>query len=110
MPKQVEYNYITGQPKDVLPHLKSSVGLYLTFNSEVKVGITGRDPQDRFNEHLKFKNWDRMIIKYVTMSERNANCLEDYLIANYPDLINKWIGTSYLSKDGYNYLYVLVTK
>lgn len=90
--------------------LKISVGVFLVYNSEVKVGITGRDPQERFNEHLKNKEWDRMIVKYITKSERNANALESYLIANYPGLVNKWIGKSYLSEDGDNYLYVLVKK
>lgn len=110
MAKTVEFNYITGQPSSVLLHLKISVGLFLAFNSEVKVGITGRNPQERFNEHLKNNDWDRMIVKYKTKSERNANVLEDYLIDNYPDLKNEWLGTSNLSKDGDNYLYVLVKK
>ena len=110
MAKSVEYNYVTGQPKDVLAHLKSSVSSFLTQNSDVKVGITGRYPQQRFNEHLQNKDWDRMIVKYVTKSERNANSLEDYLIESYPDLTNQWLGTSNLSKDGDNYLYVLVKK
>ena len=51
-----------------------------------------------------------MIVKYLTKSEKNANTLEDYLITNYPGLVNKWIGKSNLSKDGDNYLYVLVKK
>lgn len=110
MGKMVEYNYVTGQPSVVVLHLKISVGVFLAFNSEVKVGITGRDPQERFNEHLKEKDWDKMIVKYVTKSERNANSLEDYLIINYPGLVNKWIGKSNLSKDGDNYLYLLVKK
>jgi len=106
----VEYNYITGQPMVVLSQLKNSVANFLSKNSEVKVGITGRDPQDRFNEHLKNRDWDRMIVKYKTSSERNANKLEDLLIQNYPELTNEWMGTSYLSEDGDNYLYVLVKK
>lgn len=110
MPKVVEYNYITGQPVNVLSQLKISVAVFLFNNSDVKVGITGREPQVRFNEHLKIKDWDRMIVKYITKSERNVNALEDELIKNYPELINQWIGKSNLSKDGDNYLYVLVKK
>jgi hypothetical protein len=110
MAKVVEYNYVTGQPMVVLSQLKISVANFLVNNSDVKVGITGRDPQERFKEHLKKKDWDRMIVKYKTTSERNANKLEDLLIENYPELINEWMGTSYLSEDGDNYLYVLVKK
>lgn len=110
MGKEVEYNYVTGQPMVVLSQLKNSVANFLANNSEVKVGITGRNPQERYDEHLKRKDWDRMIVKYVTSSERNANRLEDLLIENYPELINEWLGTSNLSKDGDNYLYVLVKK
>lgn len=108
--KIVEYNYVTGHLSNVLLHLKMSVGILLSFNKEVKVGITGRDSQDRFDEHLKNYDWDRMIVKYITSSDKNANVLEDYLIGHYPQLVNKWIGTSNLSQEGYNYLYILLKK
>lgn len=108
MEKKVEYNMITGNVLDVLPALERSVLYFESRYISVKVGITGRDPQERFNEHLKDRRWNRMIVKYKTKSESLANKVEKYFIITHPNLKNKWMGYSHLSPDGDNYLYILL--
>lgn len=108
MEKKVEYNMITGSVLNVLPSLERSVLYFESRYMSVKVGITGRNPQERFNEHLKDRRWNRMIVKYKTTSESLVNKLEDYFILYHPRLKNNWIGYSHLSKDGYNYFYILL--
>lgn len=92
MEKKVEYNIITGCVLDVLPALERSVLYFESRYISVKVGITGRDPQERFNEHLAERRWNRMIVKYKTRSENLINKLEDYFILYHPRLKNNWIG------------------
>lgn len=108
MEKKVEYNIITGCVLDVLPALERSVLYFESRYISVKVGITGRDPQERFNEHLAERRWNRMIVKYKTRSENLINKLEDYFILYHPRLKNNWIGYSHLSAGGDNYFYILL--
>lgn len=110
MTKEVEYNYVTGYPKQVFETLNRQIGDYSFFNEEIKIGITGRNPQVRFNEHLGIKDWDRMVVIYKTTSINFANTLEKWLIdQHFDELINqKSGGGSDLSKDGDNYVYVLL--
>ena len=108
MEKKVEYSMITGNVLDLLPSLERSVLNYESRYISVKVGITGRNPQERFNEHLKERRWNRMIVKYKTKSENLVNALEDYFIFYHPRLKNNWLGYSHLAEDGYNYFYILL--
>lgn len=111
MPKSkiVELSYITGTPSGVVEHLKRSISLYLTRYNCVKIGITGRNPQTRFEEHLRNGNWDRMVVKYRTRSENFANTIETYFTLSKPELNNYWYGTSHLSeKENYKYVYILL--
>jgi len=106
--KIVEDKLITGAPKNVNTPLIASLKIFLTKYQSVKVGITGRTPQERFDEHLNDRNWNRMIVKYKTSSENFANQIEDLFISEFPKLKNHWIGKSELSKEGDNYLYFLL--
>lgn len=108
MEKKVEYNMITGNVLDVLPALERSVLYFESRYISVKVGITGRNPQERFNEHLKDRRWNRMIVKYKTRNESLINKIEDYFILYHPRLRNNWVGYSHLAEDGYNYFYILL--
>jgi len=110
MTKEVEYDYITGSPNTVIESLNRSLGQFKRGNSQVKVGITGRNPQVRFNEHLKEKNWSRMVIIYKTASINFANIIEEWLVEkHYDELVNKKAGGgSDLSAIGDNYVYVLL--
>lgn len=106
----VEYNLITGHINEVIESLNRTIGQYKRNYKQVKIGITGRDPQERFNEHLLSKNWDRMVVIYETNSENYANKIEAWLIAKHDDeLANKKPGGgSKLTVAGKNFVYVLL--
>ena len=106
--EKVEFDYWTGCPNDVIESINRAISRYLLYYKNVKVGITGRDPQMRFNEHQKDGKWKRMVVKYKTTSERFANTVEKYFITTRPELKNNWLGYSELSKNGDNYLYVVM--
>jgi hypothetical protein len=108
--KKVEWNEITGIPSTILESLNRSLGQYIGRYKTVKVGITGRDPQQRFNEHLKEIDWDRMVVIYESSSINFCNEIEASLVANKFDcLSNKRAGGgSDLSEKGLNYVYVLL--
>lgn len=106
--KQVEYAYWTGCPNDVINCINRAISQYLIRYKNIKVGITGRNPQQRFYEHQKRETWQRMIVKYKTSSVNFANKVEKYFIETRPELKNKWLGYSDLSKNGNNYLYVIM--
>ncbi len=110
MNKIVEYNEITGYPINVIETLNRAIGQYKRNNKQIKVGITGRDPQKRFDEHLKDRDWNRMVIIYKTGSINFANTIEKWLVEqHFADLYNKKSGGgSELSVDGSNYVYVLL--
>jgi hypothetical protein len=106
--KKVEFDYWTGCPNDVIGSINRAISQYLIYYKKVKVGITGRNPQERFNEHQNNGRWNRMVVKYKTSSENFANKVEKYFIETRPELKNKWLGYSGLSENGYNYLYVIM--
>lgn len=108
--KEVEYNLITGHFNEVIESLNRTIGQFKRNNSAVKIGITGRDPQIRFNEHLAEKRWKRMVVVYRTSSHNYANKIEEILVEqHYNELINtRQGGSSNLTTEGYNYVYVLL--
>ena len=110
MSKTVEYNEVTGSINAVIETLNRKIGQYKSNYKKVKIGITGRDPQKRFNEHLQDINWQRMVVIYETSSHNFANKIEDWLVEqHFDDLYNqKAGGGSKLTKDGLNYVYVLL--
>lgn len=108
MDKKVEYSYITGSILSVLPSLERSIRIFEKKYRTVKVGVTGRDPQIRFNEHLQNRKWDRMIVKYKTTSENFVNRAEKYFILGHRELKNKWTGYSNLPENGDKYFYILL--
>lgn len=113
--KKIEFRnpLIRGHLNDVYSTLNKIVSAYKGIY-DAKIGITGRSPQDRYNEHLKYKerDWKRMVILYITSSENYANTLEKWLIENHKyDLVNaRDGGGSHLSKDGPNYIYILLAE
>ena len=107
-PKKSELSYCTGSLNVAQIAIERSLKIYLAKYRQVKIGITGREPQTRFNEHLQEKEWARMVVKYKSTSQNNVNKLEDYFIEKYPRLKNQWIGQSILSNEGPNYLYFLL--
>lgn len=106
----VQYNAVTGHPSQILESLNRTIGQYKWRYSEVKVGITGRNPEARFREHLQTKNWSHMVVIYQTNSVTFANQVEAYLVQrHYTDLANvRSGGGSQLTSFGYNYVYVLL--
>lgn len=109
MEKKIEYNCITGPASKVIESLERSLSQYLRHYRDVKVGITGREPQKRFIEHLnEDPKWERMVVKYKSSSENFVNSIEKYFIYTRPKLKNIWIGTSHLYPDGQNYLYFIL--
>lgn len=108
--KEVEYvNVETGTPTNVYDTLNRKISAYKSRYS-IKIGITGRNPQQRFNEHLDNTDWERMVVIYRTTSLNYANTLEDWLIEKHKDdLVNKRKGGgSDLAEGGYNYVYLLL--
>ena len=107
---QVEFNCITGHASLVYDSLSRSISNYKRGYNYIKIGITGRNPQQRFDENSKIDSWQRMVVLYETTSISYANNLEYLLIERHKaDLVNqKAGGGSYLAEKGYNYLYVLL--
>ena len=108
--KEVEYNLITGHINEVIEKLNRAVGQYKRYHGGVKIGITGRDPQQRFNEHLATSRWKRMVLLYETSSHKYANRIEEWLVDQHYDEIKNMRagGGSSLSEKGKNYVYVLL--
>ena len=77
--KKVESEILSGYPKDVIPALERSLSQYERFYKDIKVGITGRNPQERFKEHQENDGWERMVVKYKSSSEGFVNLIEDHL-------------------------------
>lgn len=100
---------ITGMPDNVIYRLEITLGMLRSNYNDVKIGITGRDPQKRFNEHQR-DGWERMLVKYETTSENFANKIEDYFIRKYPKLKNEWIGKSNLSIEAPKYYVYFIMK
>jgi hypothetical protein len=108
--KEVKYNELTGHINEVIDTLIGSLGQYISNYKFVKVGITGREPQERFNEHLQEIAWDEMIVVYKTISHEYCNEIEKRLVAKKFDFLTneRAGGGSELSKDGFNYVYFLL--
>lgn len=110
--KMIENNDVeTGHPSNVLETLNRKIGQFKRNYNSLKVGITGRNPQERFDEHLNQNNrWQRMVVIYETSSERYANEMEELLVAHHKNyLVNdRKGGGSQLSAGGKNYVYVLL--
>jgi hypothetical protein len=110
MAKKVEYNYLTGHPTIIYDTLNRKIRAFKGIHKVVKIGITGRDPQFRFNEHLKNYYWKRMVVIYETSSVNYANKIENWLVnEHWADIVNqRQGGGSYLNENGMNYVYVLI--
>lgn len=109
--KKVEFNHETGHPNVIAETLNRKVGQYLSSSMAVTIGITGRDPHERFREHLqKDSKWRRMVIIYSTTSEKNANEIERRLVKKFWNKIQNMRrgGGSSLSFCGDNYVYILI--
>jgi len=110
--KKVEDKSITGHPINTFETLNRRLIVYKGKYKLVKVGITGRNPQARFNEHLKYNgDWQRMIVIYKTKSTRYANNMEYWLVDKHKnDLINtREGGGSWLSESvPHYYVYLLL--
>lgn len=109
--KQVVFDEITGSPNTVIETLNRKIGQYKSSNRTVKIGITGREPQKRFNEYLRDFSWSRMIVIYRTNSINFANTIEEWLVEDHwEDLVNQRMGggSNHLSPNGSNYAYVLL--
>ena len=105
------YNPFTGHPADVCESLNRAIGQYKARYSKLKIGITGREPNLRFQEHLHANSkWKKMIVVYETTSTKYANAIEDYLVERHWDyLVNKKPGGgSILSSTGVKIVYLLV--
>lgn len=103
---QLTYNYISGQPTNVVANLCRSISAFERHYHAVKIGITGR-PTQRAHEH-QCDGWVRMVVKYKTSSLRNANTVEKYFINGRQELKNKWTGFSPLSSHGPYYAYIIM--
>lgn len=100
----------TGWPKDICALLNIAVGQYKRRYHNVKVGITN-NPRRRFSEHIRCNpemHWERMVVKYKTLSVENANIVEKWFIKSRPELKNQWIGNSPMSGEGPFYTYFLL--
>lgn len=106
----VEYNSVSGYPSQVIELLNRKIGQYKRAYIHVKIGITGQDPQDRFNQHRQEIQWERMIVIYESSSADHCNLLEAWLVEqHYNEVTNvRQGGSSELSVPGKNYVYVLL--
>ena len=109
--KEIKHKELTGSPSEVFNSINRSLGHYKTWYKYVKIGITGRPPENRFKEHLRDRpNWYRMDVLYKTSSPRYANKLENMLVKHHKEYVlnSKPGGGSNLTEEGDNYLYVLL--
>lgn len=107
-----EENIVTGRISDDFKKLfNRKIAQYITRANELKVGITSRNPKIRFEEHLKDKDWERMVVLYKTTSVLNVKTLERFLIDNYFDYLTNEVGGGGgdLSNGGLCFLYIITT-
>lgn len=107
-----EENIATGRFSDDLKKFfNRRIAQYLSRANELKIGITSRNPKIRFEEHLKDKNWKRMVVLYKTTSVDYVKELERFLVNNYFDYITNEVGGGGgdLSSGGSSFLYIITT-
>jgi hypothetical protein len=109
MNDQVDYNYVTGRPNEVLSGVLRSIGAY-TRHDRVrgfKIGITS-DPERRFREEYAHA-YHKMAVVYESSSISNVSQLECLMIEH-----NKELADNIIAGEGGNYgnppyyLYVVV--
>lgn len=103
---EISYNYISGQPADVIESLNRSISQYERRYKAVKIGITS-NVKLRKQKHAQ-DGWTCMVMKYRTESVRNANIVEKYFIEHRPELVNEWTGFSPMTGHGPYYAYLLL--
>jgi len=106
---EIEQKIQSGWPRNIIRRLNVSIGLYLKYYNNVKIGIT-YDPDRRMREHSRScrYDWDRMILRYKTTSEKNDNEIEKWFIHNRPELVNQWDGDSHMPEGYWYFIYILL--
>jgi hypothetical protein len=106
----VEFKQVTGYPNQVIETLNRKIGQYKRSYNSLKVGITGQNPYDRFNQQRNDIYWLKMVVIYESNSAYHCNLIEELLIeCHYNDLTNlRAGGGSKLSLPGKNYVYLLL--
>lgn len=107
----VEYNEVTGHPNVIWDKLNRKVNGYKGKNKKIKIGITGRNPQKRFYEHLQTYQWKRMVVIYKTSSVNYANTIEKWLVeyhSEHVENLKNGGGSYHLPNEGPNYVYILI--
>jgi hypothetical protein len=105
---QEKTGHISGELKN---SIDKSVKSLIKKKRELKIGITGRHPKNRFIEYLdKNEGWRDMVILYKTKSSNYIKDLERHLIYRHWDFIQNQIGGGggRLSEKGIFYLYVVL--
>lgn len=98
----IEYNYVTGFMVDLLENINDSINRLKATNAKVKVGVSGIDPQDFFEDALNKYEWDRMVILYETRSKKFVDDLRNHIVN-----IN-WFSVDEKSGTGDYILYALI--
>lgn len=75
----VAYRYIEGWPTETRHLIHRSVGALARHNNHLKIGLTN-NPERRFTEHRKNKNWDAMHVIYCSYRFQSVQAIERYLI------------------------------
>ena len=105
------FNHKTGHiSDDFKKFIDKQAKTIIKKSGELKIGITGRHPKNRFIEYLDLnEDWKEMIILYKTKSPRYIKDIEKYLIDKNWALIQNQIGGGggRLSQTGNYYLYLI---
>ncbi len=108
--KVVEFDIFSGHFEQLEKYLNRALGQYKQNYTKIKIGITGNEPQLRFEQHLNEYDWNRMIVKYITESIKKLIQIQSKLIEKYEDLfINDFgkTGDYKINPDNF-YLYFLL--
>lgn len=65
---------------DVIENISVTINNLKATNAKVKIGVTGKNPVDCFNEQLEKNDWDRMVIIYDTHSKKFISDLMERLV------------------------------
>ncbi len=105
----VEYNYLTGQPRRIISDVLRSISAYTRSDrvESFKIGITN-NPEKRFKASYA-STYDKMIAVYRSTSIDNVSRLEAELIEHNRDLSDNIIagGGGNIGDPPY-YLYVVI--